>query len=149
MMFDLNDYIGEFCSSDHFLFLDATVKDHAESLLAHWCGLVGNADIDVVIMERTLAAMARLDAPVDVRKAVPDLLNAFFDYLASSGKAPYAKNWPALVSLVERQYCDGFRDDGSVRGQTFVKKYTDTNRNDPCPCGSGKKFKKCCMQLIG
>ncbi len=19
-----------------------------------------------------------------------------------------------------------------------------TNRNDPCPCGSGKKFKKCC-----
>ncbi|HPV22172.1 MAG TPA: SEC-C metal-binding domain-containing protein, partial [bacterium] len=18
------------------------------------------------------------------------------------------------------------------------------NRNDPCPCGSGKKFKKCC-----
>ncbi len=23
-----------------------------------------------------------------------------------------------------------------------------SNRNDPCPCGSGKKFKKCCMQNI-
>ena len=23
---------------------------------------------------------------------------------------------------------------------------TKTGRNDPCPCGSGKKFKKCCMQ---
>ena len=22
-----------------------------------------------------------------------------------------------------------------------------TNRNDPCPCGSGKKFKKCCGAL--
>ena len=22
-------------------------------------------------------------------------------------------------------------------------------RNDPCPCGSGKKFKKCCMGLGG
>ncbi|MEE9365893.1 MAG: SEC-C metal-binding domain-containing protein [Dehalococcoidales bacterium] len=20
------------------------------------------------------------------------------------------------------------------------------NRNDPCPCGSGRKFKKCCLQ---
>lgn len=20
----------------------------------------------------------------------------------------------------------------------------DVNRNDPCPCGSGKKYKKCC-----
>jgi uncharacterized protein YecA (UPF0149 family) len=30
------------------------------------------------------------------------------------------------------------------------KKYTvenvtaDVGRNDPCPCGSGKKYKKCC-----
>lgn len=22
----------------------------------------------------------------------------------------------------------------------------DTGRNEPCPCGSGKKFKKCCAQ---
>ena len=22
-------------------------------------------------------------------------------------------------------------------------------RNDPCPCGSGKKFKKCCMKREG
>src|SRR5262245_17638792 len=22
-----------------------------------------------------------------------------------------------------------------------------TNRNDPCPCGSGIKFKKCCQQI--
>jgi hypothetical protein len=23
--------------------------------------------------------------------------------------------------------------------------YRDVGRNDPCPCGSGKKFKKCCL----
>jgi uncharacterized protein YecA (UPF0149 family) len=22
----------------------------------------------------------------------------------------------------------------------------DVGRNDPCPCGSGKKYKKCCMK---
>ena len=26
--------------------------------------------------------------------------------------------------------------------------YKDVGRNDPCPCGSGKKFKKCCINKI-
>ncbi len=26
----------------------------------------------------------------------------------------------------------------------FVNKSPSVGRNDPCPCGSGKKFKKCC-----
>jgi preprotein translocase subunit SecA len=25
-----------------------------------------------------------------------------------------------------------------------VKDLSKTGRNDPCPCGSGKKFKNCC-----
>jgi uncharacterized protein len=27
---------------------------------------------------------------------------------------------------------------------TFLSKMPKTGRNDPCPCGSGKKFKQCC-----
>jgi hypothetical protein len=33
---------------------------------------------------------------------------------------------------------------GPVKGETYVKKTPDIGRNDPCPCGSGKKYKKCC-----
>jgi len=29
---------------------------------------------------------------------------------------------------------------------TYTKIKKDANRNDPCPCGSGKKYKNCCMQ---
>jgi hypothetical protein len=29
--------------------------------------------------------------------------------------------------------------------QPAVNTYRDVGRNDPCPCGSGKKFKKCCL----
>ena len=31
-----------------------------------------------------------------------------------------------------------------------VNKYTQlkVGRNDPCPCGSGKKFKKCCLNKV-
>ena len=27
----------------------------------------------------------------------------------------------------------------------YVRGTQKVGRNDPCPCGSGKKFKKCCM----
>jgi hypothetical protein len=26
-----------------------------------------------------------------------------------------------------------------------VNPFRDIGRNDPCPCGSGKKYKKCCL----
>ena len=26
--------------------------------------------------------------------------------------------------------------------------FKDAKRNDPCPCGSGKKYKKCCMEKM-
>ncbi len=29
-----------------------------------------------------------------------------------------------------------------------VNTYRNVGRNDPCPCGSGKKFKKCCLQSL-
>jgi len=40
----------------------------------------------------------------------------------------------------------------AAAGKTAVKKAPVRNKekkvgpNDPCPCGSGKKYKKCCMQ---
>jgi hypothetical protein len=34
--------------------------------------------------------------------------------------------------------------DSLLRGQA-VNRFKDVGRNDPCPCGSGKKFKKCCL----
>ncbi len=38
-----------------------------------------------------------------------------------------------------------FYVDGKVRGhETFRRENPKVGRNDPCTCGSGKKFKKCC-----
>lgn len=33
-----------------------------------------------------------------------------------------------------------------VDGETAVQPVKKPSRNDPCPCGSGKKFKQCCGQ---
>ncbi len=36
--------------------------------------------------------------------------------------------------------------DGTVKQQPVRNKESKVGPNDPCPCGSGKKYKKCCMQ---
>ena len=39
----------------------------------------------------------------------------------------------------------GFGGDGTLKKKPVVKKASEkVGRNDPCPCGSGKKYKKCC-----
>lgn len=37
-----------------------------------------------------------------------------------------------------------FYDTGKLRVQTRVREGRKIGRNEPCPCGSGKKYKNCC-----
>jgi SEC-C motif-containing protein len=37
-----------------------------------------------------------------------------------------------------------FTDGKFVGPETFVREQPKVGRNEPCPCGSGKKYKKCC-----
>jgi Tfp pilus assembly protein PilF len=41
-------------------------------------------------------------------------------------------------------YMDGEEDDWAEPVQTVRRESPKIGRNDPCPCGSGKKYKKCC-----
>ena len=51
------------------------------------------------------------------------------DEVYGEGQAPFVPN------AAERT---------SAKGQTYHREEPKVGRNDPCPCGSGKKFKKCC-----
>jgi len=73
----------------------------------------------------------------------------FEEMIASIGRetAAFVLN-VALEEQVERkpknvQLTEGFSD-GAPAKKTVVRKSPKIGRNDPCPCGSGKKYKKCC-----
>lgn len=53
-------------------------------------------------------------------------------------------NHHELATFVREQ--DGWKfEDGELVGETpIVREEPKVGRNDPCPCGSGKKYKKCC-----
>lgn len=58
-----------------------------------------------------------------------------------------AAHAPAFLAAVAAG--TAHRDGVAVVGESrpMVHRAERTGRNDPCPCGSGRKFKKCCMAL--
>ena len=147
-MAKLTDEVSSFTESQHFLLLDSDLKSHAEPLLAHWCNEVGVV-VSQESMARALHSISRLDVPLRSRQNFPNLLRAFLEFLPSTGRFPRGDEWAERVADMEAEYEASFREDGTVRGATVRKAGTETGRNDPCPCGSGKKYKKCCMSLLG
>jgi uncharacterized protein YecA (UPF0149 family) len=40
---------------------------------------------------------------------------------------------------------DNFIDYEEQPAEQYIRAERKIGRNEPCPCGSGKKYKKCCM----
>lgn len=148
-----SDYIPEYLESEHFLFLAPAVKEHAEGALVAFCdravahGAVQGADLTPAIVEAVLMRdLARLDLPLAAKRALPDLLEGFFGFLRETGRVPAAGALQMCAEALAPRYRASLRDDGSVKGETIRKVSAEVGRNDPCFCGSGLKYKKCCGQ---
>ena len=51
--------------------------------------------------------------------------------------------FPENDEMDDGEFYDDF-DETEEEMKPFVREAPKTGRNDPCPCGSGKKYKKCC-----
>ncbi len=47
-------------------------------------------------------------------------------------------------NIERKQTIKGNTQDGKEKIKSKPKKVSKIGRNDPCPCGSGKKYKQCC-----
>ena len=67
------------------------------------------------------------------------------DELVEAPSEPSRLSYSSAPSGGGSSYSVGGDDKGTTQGGTFVKdeKFADVGRNDPCPCGSGQKYKKC------
>jgi hypothetical protein len=139
---NLSEAVSEYCTSQHFLFLKDGLKSHAEELLAHWASSVDN-DLDYDSLESSINAVGTLDLPLHVKRDFPAMLDAFFEYLETDARYPDAHRWKDHLTQIGPAYTERIRDDGTVKGKT-VTRALKVGRNDPCPCGSGKKYKRCC-----
>ena len=143
------NYISDYASSEYFAFLSSHLKEHAEAILEYSLRSWPQSEPSAEEVGRALLEnVAPLDLPDSVRRDVPQILEAYFEYLHTSGKTPDAAEWTERMPAASTYYAEHLRSDGSVKGETVRHTLAKVGRNEPCPCGSGKKFKKCCIDLL-
>ena len=107
-------------------FLDNACGDHLEP-----------ADLnEPAIKDGVAIGLGRLALQGPEREQVPELLAEFLGYLETSGRLGGGEALGACARVTATAHL--------LKKQ--VRKATiKVGPNDPCPCGSGKKYKKCCM----
>jgi hypothetical protein len=57
--------------------------------------------------------------------------------------AQVEKDTETIEAAVNKQQINNYRYLGKTK--TIIREYEKISRNDKCPCGSGKKYKNCCL----
>jgi hypothetical protein len=149
-----DNWSGDFAESFAASLLDPSVRGHVPTILAHFGRAAKRADRGFPDEARPGAlanvlaeVVPRLPLPDAARADAPEVVARFFEYLRETGRLGEGDEWAEQVRDAARSLADRQRPGRGPKGVTIRKAdgAPSAGRNDPCPCGSGKKFKKCCM----
>lgn len=122
----------------------ADLESEVESLLQ--LGYIGPMMQDIDWFRDRLRLV--LDDPEGLAGFAEDEVGPF------GGAIEELTSWGAFSDVGDEIYDDEIGDDDfgeevprwSAEVQPIVNTMRHVGRNDPCPCGSGRKYKKCCLQ---
>jgi hypothetical protein len=137
------DWAAEFAESTAFSFLPDPIKDGAPAVCFAFLSRAGEAT-EAELRRVMLDVMPALDLPAAVREAVPEILSTFLAWLEDSGRLGEGRTLGLVIGALGSAYRERCSPRGGLRVPPMVKKTADIGRDDPCPCGSGRKYKKCC-----
>lgn len=145
----IDNWVGDFCASDTLRTLPVAVQEFAPEVLTTF--LVGaceargvepdeieESDAKAGLLERA----ARLELPPSARRETPALCAAFLTDLQQQGRLGGGRVLGAYVRAMQ----SAFDEAATGKAKPIVRAGSRIGRNDPCPCGSGKKYKKCCQR---
>ena len=84
--------------------------------------------------------------PKEIRNTTMDMDNATYSYSDVSSNASSAPNIQFSEDSMHMSDVAYSGAGGALKQKTVVRTQPKVGRNDPCPCGSGKKYKNCCGQ---
>ncbi len=108
-----------------------------------------------------LQSYAQRDPVTEYRIQGADLFDGMVEDIRSTTVRAILSVMPRPQAIERVQVANptmaGLAGEGSAKkkivvrraGTTIVKDHASVGRNDPCPCGSGKKYKNCCMRTQG
>ena len=142
---EAEDWAAEFAESTVFSFLPDPLKDGGPAVCGEFLRRIGEAT-EGEIRRVVLDVMPALDLPPALREGVPEILSMFLAWLEDSGRLGGGRSLGLVIGAIGADYRERCSPRGGLRIPPMVKKTADIGRNDPCPCGSGRKYKKCCAK---
>ena len=160
----IENWAAEFADADEVRPFPGAVQEFAasigEAFLVAACaardvepGALSEADAKAGLLD----GVGRLALPADAHARVPDFCAAFLGWLQKTGRAGGASSLPGFVRALRASYRSRAALTGTAAGapagappvKRLERPGSKLGPNDPCPCGSGKKYKKCCRGLLG
>jgi hypothetical protein len=145
---NIENWVSDFCSSDDIREFSGGVREYAAEILGKFlvwaCEFRGVEPGDLEeqdVRTALFGPVARLRLPATIKKDVPELCAAFLLHLETVGRLGGGRSLGVYVRALRV----GFVDTSAEKAKPIVRPGSRLGRNDPCPCGSGKKYKKCCM----
>ncbi len=144
----IENWVSDFCTSDSLRPFSSPLREIAgEILVVFLAGACAVRDVDPAEIEEPdvkhslLGPVARLAIPEAARRDIPALCGALLTNLQAEGRLSGGRSLGAFACALTNAYLAA----SSGKIQPIVRPGSKIGRNDPCPCGSGKKYKKCCM----
>lgn len=135
----------EFCMSDAVNNISDGLKDQLEPFLLEFIRELGTNYNDLsegeFIQTHILEVCKKVFSKIGNSKLIPELKSYLSQFLASLELSGKISKGIEAASYIKAMKLEGEQ-------KTFQRENEKLNRNDPCPCGSGLKYKKCCMNLL-
>jgi len=94
------------------------------------------------LKEAMLEGMQAFPVERKLRGRVPRAIGDFIADLGRRGRLADGEPLGAYVGALREAYLDAMEE----KPRPVVRPGLKIGRNDPCPCGSGRKYKKCCQE---
>ena len=147
----IEHWVGDFCGSTAFANEATPAREFApEILVAFLEAACAARDVEPAALEAAdvkpglLEGVARIVLPESVRAGVPELCAAFLEGMQDGGRLAGGRELAQYARALRGPYLEA----ASGTTRPIVKPAEKVGRNDPCPCGSGRKYKKCCMNAL-
>jgi hypothetical protein len=145
----IENWVSDFCISDGLRPFSPEMREIAGTVLVTFlAGACEGSEIEPEDVEESdlrkalLGPVASLAIPEAVRAEVPAVCGAFLSHLEGEGRLGGGRVLGAFVKALSGKYLE----EASGKVKPIVRAGSKIGRNDACPCGSGKKYKKCCME---
>jgi uncharacterized protein YchJ len=145
----LENWVSDFCLSDRLREAPSNTHEHAVAVLVEFLVAacehrgVEPADIEEEDLKHALLTrLARVNVPAEAKRDLPILCAAFLAHLQDEGRLSDGRLLGAYVRALRESWdeaCSGKR-------KPITRAGSKIGRNDPCPCGSGRKYKSCCLK---